>query len=148
MGIISDKNSLFRPDDNVTRAEAFAVLMKSVCMDTSRSAYSTWERRVYQTAKDNGITSKSWADFRPNDPILRQDLFVIIAKLNNWENNSGGCSPQINIDPINAEKTSPVITPEPVTSPEVQTYSQKPGTFEFYYEDDSEKVFTYILKNG
>ncbi len=49
---------------------------------------------------------------------------------------------------MHISKTSPAITPEPVTPPEVQTYSQKPGTFEFYYEDDSEKVFTYILKNG
>ena len=147
MGIVSNKNSLFRPDDNTTRAETFAVLMKSVCMDTSKSDYPTWERRVYETAKYHGITTRSWEDFQPQQPILRQELFVIIARLNNWGNTSEGCLPQRDVDPVDVKKTPPVIAPEPVTSPEVPVYSQKPGTFELYYEDDYERVLTYIIKS-
>ncbi len=49
---------------------------------------------------------------------------------------------------VYVKKTPPVIAPEPVTSPEVPAYSQTPGTFEPYYEDDYERVFTYIVKSG
>ncbi len=115
-------------------------------MDTSKSPYSTWERRVYETAKYHGITTRSWEDFQPQKPILRQDLFVIIARLNSWGSASERCVPQIDTEPIDVKKT-PVIAPEPVAPPEVPAYSQKPGTFELSYEDDYERVLTYIVKS-
>lgn len=87
--LITTKNSLFRPDDNVTRAEAFAMLMKSVCMDPSENSSLPWEQKVYNAAKRNGITVRSWQDFLPRAPILRQDSFVISTKLDQWVESTG-----------------------------------------------------------
>jgi len=63
--------------------------MKAVCMDTSKSPYPHWERRVYDTAWKNGITIRSWKKFQPNAFVLRQELFVIIARLNEWSTTNG-----------------------------------------------------------
>lgn len=90
-GLISNQNSYFRPDDVATRGEAFAMLMKSVCMDPDQSIQKNWTQRVYEVALRNGITSRSWRDFRPNDPILRQEIFLITARLDRWKDEMGGC---------------------------------------------------------
>lgn len=148
MGLISVENTLFRPNDRVTRAEAFAILMKSVCMDTSKSLYSTWERRVYETAKINGLTVKSWEDFHPQSSILRQDLFAIVTKINIWKKETGGCGKSLvaektttNITTINTEDTTIIDTSVTQITP------QSPGIFVFLRENDTEKIYTYTVKN-
>jgi hypothetical protein len=88
-GLISNENIYFRPDDFSTRAESFAMMMKSVCMDPNQSIQKNWEQRVYEIALRNGITSRSWQDFRPGDLILRQELFLITARLDRWKNETG-----------------------------------------------------------
>lgn len=90
-GLISNQNTHFRPDDHASRAESFAMLMKSVCMDPDQSIQKNWQQRAYEVALRNGITSRSWRDFRPNDPILRQELFLITARLDRWKDTTGGC---------------------------------------------------------
>jgi hypothetical protein len=87
--IITPKNSLFRPNDNVTRAEAFAMMMKSVCMNPSENTSLPWEQNIYKTAKIHGITVRSWQNFLPRAPILRQDFFVISTKLDKWAETTG-----------------------------------------------------------
>lgn len=87
--LITTKNDFFRPHNNVTRAETFAVLMKSVCMNPVKNPTFTWEQNVYNTAESNNITTKSWEEFLPQAPILRQDFFVISARLNAWAKSTG-----------------------------------------------------------
>jgi len=152
LGIISTDNVLFRPDADVTRAEAFAMLMKWVCMDPSQSNYSTWEQRVYDVAQKNGITVKSWTEFKPQEPILRQELFVIATRLDAWRNTTGGCSTHtITTTPKNSSTNSIPPTTSSITpvSPVSDTVSgeQQPGTFAFLYETETEKVYSYVVKN-
>jgi len=80
-------------------------------MDPSLSGASTWEQRVHDIAYKNGITIKSWTDFRPQSPILRQELFIIATRLDVWNNTTGGCATHTLIKTPN---TVPVETsPEP-----------------------------------
>ncbi len=88
-------------------------------MDPSQSNYSTWEQRVYDVAQKNGITIKSWADFRPQAPILRQELFVIATRLDAWRNTTGGCSTHtLAISPKNSPSSNDTLqtTTPPVIS--------------------------------
>ncbi len=89
LNLISTNNSLFRPDNHATRAETFSVLMKSVCMNVPQDPAFSWERSVYNVAKDNGITTKSWDEFFPESPIIRQDFFVVATRLNIWAEATG-----------------------------------------------------------
>jgi hypothetical protein len=132
----------------VTRAEAFAILMKSVCMDTSKSAYSTWERRVYEIAKINGLTVKSWADFYPQNPILRQDLFAIITKINIWKEETGGCGKSLVDERITTSVTAISMEDTTIVDTSVtQTTTQSLGTFVFLRENETEKIYTYVVRN-
>lgn len=83
--MVSTENTLFRPDDYSTRAEAFAMMMKAVCMNPDESQYPTWQERVYDTARKNNITIRSWRDFEAHKTILRQELFVLASKLDVWK---------------------------------------------------------------
>lgn len=65
--------------------------MKSVCMDPEQSLQKNWQHRVYEVALRNGITSRSLRDFGPNDPMLRQEIFLITARLDQWKERTGGC---------------------------------------------------------
>lgn len=108
-GIISNKNTYFRPDDHSTRAESFAMLMKAVCMDPDQSIQKNWEQRVYEIALRNGITSRSWRDFRPNDPILRQEIFLITARLDRWKDMTGGCDRYGQVDLTSPKNDAAII---------------------------------------
>jgi len=159
LGLISTENTLFRPDDISTRAEAFAMLMKATCMNPDDSIYPTWEERVYATAKRFHLTTRNWKDFEPQSSVLRQELFVITTKLDLWRDYTGGCTPKTVIKPLPPIlQTVPVIVPPLSSAPPPygdkntknisDTSSQKPGTFVLLYENDAEKVYTYIVKTG
>lgn len=49
-GLVSKERSLFEPDRDVTRAEAFAMMMDAVCMESRDLDYDTWEQRVHARA--------------------------------------------------------------------------------------------------
>ncbi len=50
-GIISAERKTFEPDRDVTRAEAYAMVMKSVCMDTTLQADISWQQNIFNLAK-------------------------------------------------------------------------------------------------
>ena len=88
------------PNRIATRAEAYALVMASVCMNTTPSDNTDWQTSVYTMAVKNGLTLRSADDFEANEPILRQDLFVITARAADWAEKTGGCNPK----PLDCEK--------------------------------------------
>jgi len=107
-GITSSARTIFEPDRNVTRAEAYAMVMSSVCMlpkteaitdtntgtSTNTDTIKTWQQRLFDRAKTDGLTSKTWSTFDPERPILRQELFLLASKVSDWAERTGGCDPK------------------------------------------------------
>lgn len=119
-------------------------------MDPSQSSYSTWEQRVHDIAYKNGITVKKWAEFRPQSPILRQELFVMATKLDVWRNTTGGCATySISNTPKETPHVEvPLVVPPSPPIDTIPLEPQKPGTFALLHEDINEITLTYIIKNG
>lgn len=94
--LITGEHSMFAPDRDVTRAEAFAMIMSSVCMSKERvqSFGETWQEELYFRASETGLTVRDWSDFQPNTSILRQELFAISARAADWAERTGGCDPK------------------------------------------------------
>ena len=88
--IFSSSRTFFRPDDNITRSESYAILMKSVCMPIPKVS-TDWQLNVHAAAKAQGLTSRTFGAFGANDLILRQEIFVIGSHLLNYMNETGGC---------------------------------------------------------
>lgn len=144
--------------------------MKAICMNPDDSVYPTWEERVYATAKRYNLTTRDWQTFQPKSSVLRQELFVITSKLDIWRDVTGGCTPKSIIAPLppilqnspatimpptstqpsptgfTTANTSVLTTDTGNTTPAHET--QKPGTFVFLYENETEKVYAYIVKSG
>ncbi len=95
-GIISDSRTIFEPERHVTRAEAYAMIMNSVCMLPTREtiAGKTWQEHIYERAKIDELTSKTWETFESERPILRQELFLLASKVSDWAERTGGCDPK------------------------------------------------------
>jgi hypothetical protein len=119
-------------------------------MDTEQSLQKNWQQRIYEVALRNGITTRSWADFNPNSPILRQEIFLITARLRHWKDITGGCDTHPQIAPQSTEAIvhESILSKTPEFSQESITNTQKPGTFGLLYEDETEKVYAYIVKSG
>lgn len=158
-GIISNARTLFEPERAVSRAEAFAMVMKSVCLAVPASDagnYATWQEGVYDYAYRNGLTTRSWSAFQPESSILRQEIFVLASRAADWAEKTGGCAPRPNscpyTGPVAAAQPAAVatsVTSETVAIPaETVAPVQQPGTFAYLYETDTEKVYSYIIKSG
>lgn len=93
--IITDARTEFEATRNVTRAEAFGMVMTSVCMPIP-DVSTDWQESVHSAAADNGLTVRTWSSFEPNTQILRQELYVIAARAADWAEKTGGCSPVAN----------------------------------------------------
>jgi hypothetical protein len=91
-GIISKERTLFEPDRDVTRAEAYAMIMNSVCMVLP--AGNDWQATLFDRASREGLTSRTWDTFEPNRSILRQELFLLASKAADWAERTGGCDPK------------------------------------------------------
>ncbi len=142
-------------------------------MNPDESTYPTWEERIYATAKQYNLTTRSWSDFQPSSPVLRQELFVVTSKIDLWRDYTGGCTPRPVVKPLPPIlQTVPVVIPPlssaPASSSTATTNTkktptntnsdtpritptqeiQKPGTFVLLYENETEKVYTYIIKSG
>ncbi len=97
-GLITKSRDVFSPDRDVTRAEAYAMIMKSVCLAPSNTKIDNtadgWQKNVYESAYRNGLTVKSWKDFSPNRPIMRQELYTMSSRAADWAERTGGCNPK------------------------------------------------------
>ena len=90
-GLISATNTKFRPLDTMTRAEAYSVLLKSICVHPD-TTYLNWQTKVAQTAKELGFTVRSVSTFEPNKLILRQELYALAARIAQYkEENPDTC---------------------------------------------------------
>jgi hypothetical protein len=93
-GMVTSKRSVFEPERSVTRAEAFAMIMKSVCMlPVMENTSANWQENVYATAARNGVTIRDTSTFAPNAPILRSELVTISSRTADWAERTGGCDP-------------------------------------------------------
>jgi len=78
--LISTTNTKFRPLDTMTRAEAYSVLMKSICIHPDTD-YRNWQTKVAQEARELGFTVRTVSTFEPNKLILRQELYALAARI-------------------------------------------------------------------
>ena len=91
---IASHRTRFYPNRSASRAEAYAMIMSSVCINdttTSVNSASNWQQNTYTLAYEFGLTSRSWDRFRPNPPILRQEVFLIAENALQWAEETGGC---------------------------------------------------------
>ena len=88
---IATSQDNFYPQSSTTRAEAYAMLMHSVCL-YPQDNYDNWQQSIHSIAKQEGLTSYDWEDFRPNDPILRQEVFVLASRTADWAQETGACA--------------------------------------------------------
>lgn len=131
-------------------------------MNPEESPYSTWEEQIYDTARKSNITERSWEDFEPKKAILRQDLFVIAAKLDNWRQKTGGCTPfakNLSLLPVN-EHTSPLslsLASAPLRTPAsldevfidtILSPEKIQEVFTPIYENVLKKLYGYRVKSG
>lgn len=49
--IVSSARTTFEPDRDVTRAEAYAMVMQSVCMTAPATSGQTWQQNIFDRAK-------------------------------------------------------------------------------------------------
>ncbi len=94
-GIVTQKER-FSPSREVTRAEAYALFAKSVCLSypavTSKDA--SWQKNLYEQVKVADLTARSWEAFKPDRPVLRQEMFAIASTMADWAERTGGCTPK------------------------------------------------------
>ncbi len=77
----------------MTRAEAYSVLMKSICVHP-QTTQKNWQTEVAKAAKEYGFTSRTVAKFEPNKPIIRQELYILTARLAEYHaKNPTSCDP-------------------------------------------------------
>jgi len=86
--LISATNTKFRPKDTMTRAEAYSVLMKSICVHPDTD-YRNWQTKVAQEARELGFTVRTVSTFEPNKLILRQELYALAARIAEYKNENG-----------------------------------------------------------
>lgn len=89
--LISRENPQLNPGQNVTRIEAYTLLMRSVCLAPETGQVAAWMRVVHATAYENGITVRPWAQFEWNRFITKKELYTIAYRLADWADRTGGC---------------------------------------------------------
>jgi hypothetical protein len=80
----------------------------------------------------------------------RGELLIVVSKLDRWKDTTGWCDTYTHLTPKYNEIPVPESAPkEPEKTPQNEvTNTQKPGTFAFLYENETEKVYAYIVKSG
>ncbi len=91
LSMISPERTEFEPNRHITRAEAYAMIMSSVCLtvpESQKPTYTTWQEGIYDIARIYGLTSRTWQGFEPQKSILRQELFVLVSRAADWAERS------------------------------------------------------------
>jgi YVTN family beta-propeller protein len=86
---IFPNTGLFRPQKNISRIEAYALLMRGVCLDPAE--WTDKKKTIYDAAFEAKITTKKWNRFRPNKPVTRNEVFLLASQLADWADINGGC---------------------------------------------------------
>ena len=148
--IITSANKEFHPTSNVSRAEAYAMLMSSVCLKPT-ATNADWQKNIWQAAKTYGLTTRELSAFEPTKPVLTQELYVMASKVADWAEKTGGCTsrPQACLNYYALSHPAASIIEIPKTQPSTpDTSAQQPGTFAYLYSDDTYDIFSYIVKSG
>ncbi len=87
--LIYPNNGAFEPTKQISRIEAYALLMRGVCMQPDDS--TDVARAIHQKALQNAITTKQWARFRPYSSITRNEVYIVASQLADWADKNGGC---------------------------------------------------------
>ncbi len=87
--LIYPNNGAFEPTKQISRIEAYALLMRGVCMQPEES--SDIARAIHQKALQNAITTKQWARFRAYSSITRNEVYILASQLADWADKNGGC---------------------------------------------------------
>lgn len=90
--IISPNRSIFEPEKEVTRAEAYAMIMSAVCLYPTSENENSWQKNIHITAKNAWLTSQDWETFESERYILRQEIFVLASRAADWAEKTGGCA--------------------------------------------------------
>ncbi|EKE29137.1 MAG: hypothetical protein ACD_2C00221G0019, partial [uncultured bacterium (gcode 4)] len=147
-GIVSQANAKFRPTDNITRAEALAMVLKAAGMEIPTVTTSSfndvtiaWQVNVAEAALAKKIISAN-ASFRPNDSVSRGELFVFAA------NALGLSVDDFNLDDIlNGGDTSTGTTSTGTTSTGTTT-EVKAGDLNISLNPASPAVGTQVPMSG
>lgn len=153
--ITTSANKEFRPTSNVSRAEAYAMLMGSVCMKTY-TKNADWQKNIWAAAKTYGLTTRELSKFEATSPILTQELMTIAVRTADWAEKTGGCTPRASACLADYAKTLTLVTiplDTPATSSVVEGGGvaqkfQQPGTFTYLYDADGYNIYSYIMKVG
>ncbi|MEI6710703.1 MAG: hypothetical protein WCK88_00005, partial [bacterium] len=82
--LISNKNTAFRPLETLTRAEAYAIALKSVCIQPLTES-KNWQTNVINTAKKYDFTTRTVANFEPKRPISRGETYALAVNMIEWK---------------------------------------------------------------
>ncbi len=90
-GLISQERTTFRPTRSVTRVEAYAIFMKSICVAPETNE-NNWQNLIIKKAIELGFTTRTIDNFRPNRPISNSEMFALAQKIGEWKkNNPNSC---------------------------------------------------------
>lgn len=88
IGIAKGDNGSFYPDNNITRAEFTALLVRLLGYEKESDpalfadvSENDWFAGEVQAAYQHGLVAGSDGMFRPNDPITREETAVILARV-------------------------------------------------------------------
>lgn len=88
VGIVKGSDNCFYPDNNVTRAEFTALLVRLLAYEEeeytqvfSDVSDSDWFSGAVQTAYQHGLISGYDNAFRPNEQITREEIAVILSRI-------------------------------------------------------------------
>lgn len=90
--IVTENRTIFEPSRAVTRSEAFSLLMASVCMYPKSASDINWQKNVYDVAHQNGLTTRTWSAFAPDQNITVRELAFLTTRVADWAEKTGGCS--------------------------------------------------------
>lgn len=77
----------------MTRAEAFKVILGSICSYPTNTT-SNWQTDVAKQAIKLGFSTRTVGTFEPNRLLLKQELFTIAARAAEWlSENPDQCTP-------------------------------------------------------
>ena len=87
-GIVEGDNGVLHLEQTVTRAEFTAMVARAVGLTAAeyQGGFAdidggAWYAGIVQAAFDKGVIQGDGASFRPDDPITREEMAVIAAKL-------------------------------------------------------------------
>jgi hypothetical protein len=120
--IVSRSNSIFRPEDRITRAEALWIIMgaSKINSKTASESSSFWDVNITWQIKTTNKALELWLIdqeniFRPNQNATRWEIFEVIKRIiatpvsSNTTNNSSSSSWIVNNSSIATLPSTPII---------------------------------------